>query len=431
MTITATDSDGASSITTFHLTVNNVAPNVANNGNVSANEGATATNTGTWSDPGLDVVTLTASVGSVTKNANGTWSWSFNTIDGPDQTQDVTITATDSDGASSTTTFGVLVNNVAPTLAISGASSVNAGATYLLGLSSSDPGADTINHWTINWGDGVVQAVAGNPSSITHAYAVGGTSALISATATDEDGTFIANNLTVQVLRTGSPPAAIGPGCDGPALIITGADAGETIRVVPQGNSAVKVLINGLDNGTFSLASFHEIIIHGNGGDDDIEIVAALTQKAFLFGESGNDRLKGGNGPNALVGGDGDDYLIGSQGNDVIIGGRGADRLIGNPGDDLLVAGFTDHDANLIALCAILDEWSRTDQTYTQRVNHLWYGGGLNGSYLLNDVTTHDDAAVDRLTGSSDRDWFFANVDFGVLDQITDLKSNERSTDID
>ena len=90
---------------------------------MTVSEGQTASNSGTWSDPGVDVVTLTASVGTVTKNANGTWSWSFNTADGPDQSQTVTITATDSDGAASTTTFSLVVNNVAPAVG-AGASSV-------------------------------------------------------------------------------------------------------------------------------------------------------------------------------------------------------------------------------------------------------------------------------------------------------------------
>lgn len=248
------------------------------------NEGSTASNTGTWSDPGLDTVTLSASTGTVVKNTDGTWSWSFATNDGPDQTQTVTITATDSDGAITTTTFALVVTNVAPSLAKTNASvSVNEGSTA--------------------------------------------------------------------------------------------------------SNTAVKVLINGVDRGTFLLSSFVEVIVYGKGGDDDIEIVAALTQEAFLFGDLGNDRLKGGNGPNALVGGDGDDELIGSQGNDVLIGGRGVDRLVGNQGDDLLVAGFTDHDSNLVALCAILKEWSRTDLGYQARVDDIWYGRGWNGSYRLNNVT--------------------------------------------
>ena len=47
------------------------------------------------------------------------------------------------------------------------------GSIYTLNLSSTDPGADTISQWTINWGDGTDQVVTGNPSSVTHTYADG------------------------------------------------------------------------------------------------------------------------------------------------------------------------------------------------------------------------------------------------------------------
>ena len=61
----------------------------------------------------------------------------------------------------------VTVNNVAPTLTISGASSVNEGSTYTLGLSVNDPGTDTIDHWTITWGDGNTETVNGHPANVT------------------------------------------------------------------------------------------------------------------------------------------------------------------------------------------------------------------------------------------------------------------------
>src|SRR5699024_6406459 len=130
-----------------------VAPGLArDNASVTVNEGQTASNTGTWSDVLADTVTLSASVGTVTKNANGTWSWSYGTTDGTDQTQTVTITATDEDGGSTQVTFDLVVNNVAPTLSISGNAAVSEGATYTLTLSSTDPGADAISSWTITWG---------------------------------------------------------------------------------------------------------------------------------------------------------------------------------------------------------------------------------------------------------------------------------------
>ena len=121
--ITATDSDGGQTIISFQLDVVNVAPTVAaDNGAVSVNEGTTATNTGTMADVGNDTITLSASVGTVVDNGDGTWSWSFPATDGTEQTQVVSITATDEDGSQTTTTFALVVSNEAPTIAADNAS---------------------------------------------------------------------------------------------------------------------------------------------------------------------------------------------------------------------------------------------------------------------------------------------------------------------
>ncbi len=112
------DAFGEADTATVFITISGVndAPAVANAGNVPVSEGQTAANSGTWSDiDASDVVTLSASVGSVTKNANGTWNWSFNTADGPDDSQTVTITADDGHGGVTDTSFSLIVNNVAPT----------------------------------------------------------------------------------------------------------------------------------------------------------------------------------------------------------------------------------------------------------------------------------------------------------------------------
>ncbi len=98
----------------------NTPPTVAATTNpVVVNEGQTANNTGTFSDAqGNATVTLSASIGSIVKNDGaGTWSWSFGTTNGPAQSQTVTITATDDMSAMATATFGLTVNNVAPTVA--------------------------------------------------------------------------------------------------------------------------------------------------------------------------------------------------------------------------------------------------------------------------------------------------------------------------
>jgi hypothetical protein len=127
--------------------VNNVAPTVtANNATVTVNEGQTAANTGAFGDVGVDSVTLTASVGTITQGS-GTWSWSFVTTDGPDQSGNVTITATDSDGAVTTTTFALVVNNLTPTVS-NQILNLNEDTPTPITLTGSDVPADPLT-WTI------------------------------------------------------------------------------------------------------------------------------------------------------------------------------------------------------------------------------------------------------------------------------------------
>ncbi len=118
-------------------------------------------------------------------------------------TATVTVRLRDSGGTanggvdtSAPQTFTITVNDATPTLTLSGPASVNEGSPYTLGLAADDP--DTVTAWTVNWGDGNVQTVSGNPSSVTHLYPYGANNYAISATATDEDGTHAAAN-TVSV----------------------------------------------------------------------------------------------------------------------------------------------------------------------------------------------------------------------------------------
>ena len=57
-----------------------------------------------------------------------------------DGTYTVQVRVTDGDGGAATAATTVTVRNVAPTLTLDGAASVNEGSTYTLNLASSDPG---------------------------------------------------------------------------------------------------------------------------------------------------------------------------------------------------------------------------------------------------------------------------------------------------
>ena len=66
-------------------------------------------------------------------------------------------------------------------------------------------------------------------------------------------------------------------------------------------------------------------------------------------------------------------------------------------------------------------QWA-ANLSYPQRVTNL--------STTLNVASVFDDAAADKLTGSAGRDWFFANLIGGVLDSITDKKTDEFASDV-
>ncbi|MHC4404873.1 MAG: calcium-binding protein, partial [Planctomycetota bacterium] len=88
------------------------------------------------------------------------------------------------------------VGNVAPTLFLTGNRTIKERTEYALELGSiTDPGDDTVEGYSIDWGDGTVEDFpfpeAGSPSNqaFTHTYANGPANHTIVVSLTDEDGT--------------------------------------------------------------------------------------------------------------------------------------------------------------------------------------------------------------------------------------------------
>ena len=135
-------------------------------------------------------------------------------IDG-DDSQIVNITVTDGSEDTVTQQFTVNVDNIAPTIALSGVPEVNTGDSYTLNLGAvTDPGDDTVTSYIVNWGDGSSDtfSAAGN---VTHVYASAGNNT-ISVDLVDEDGTHVnAGNLNVdvnepaEIIRIGDAPLRV------------------------------------------------------------------------------------------------------------------------------------------------------------------------------------------------------------------------------
>ena len=89
-------------------------------------------------------------------------SHSFTAVYSGDDTFDT------STSAAATATIDTTSNIVS----LSGASSVNEGTQYNLGLPTT-AGGHSVAGWSINWGDGTLQPVSGDPFSESHTYRAG------------------------------------------------------------------------------------------------------------------------------------------------------------------------------------------------------------------------------------------------------------------
>ena len=69
------------------------------------------------------------------------------------------------------------------------------------------------------------------------------------------------------------------------------------------------------------------------------DVILAGDGKDTVFGQQGNDVLRGEGGNDALLGGSGHDSLHGGRGNDVLFGQGGRDAIDGDQGDDLIYGG--------------------------------------------------------------------------------------------
>jgi hypothetical protein len=348
-----------------------------------------------------------------------------------------TLTVTDTHAAGVTGRAGV---NVDPVTHVSGPSvgGINQALTFTL---TADGGtAGSVFTFSLDWnGDTVIdQTVTGvSGTKITHSFAAAGTTGFgVSASINGVTGGPASGN--VVILPVSVQVAADPADSTRQALFVTGTSSDETIVLSPGAGNGVAISYNGTALGTVTPTGslpFAHLVVNGGDGANVIRLTGGLAVSAVLLGGSRGDTLdaSGSTAANILVGGAGNDVLTGGSGNDILIGGPGNDTLHGNGGDDILIGGTTSYDSNLVALCALSREWSRSDASYATRVNHLKGGsGGLNAGYALTTASVFDDGVTDTLYGDAGSDWFFARVPGKALqkDAVQDRTSSEALTSL-
>jgi PKD repeat protein len=323
----------------------------------------------------------------------------FTPADGP-ASYTFTVRVTDNGGPplSDTKTFTVTVNNVAPSVSVTGPTALNEGDTFTGSGSFTDPGADT---WTatVNYGDGSGdQALALNPDhtfGLSHLYADNGPY-IVTVTVTDDDGGVGVQTLNVLVANVPPTVTVSGPGdgvrgqtltfslgaadpspvdqAAGFTFTIDWGDGSSETAAGPSGltldhiytaSGTYTVTVTAADkDGATSAAATRSVavtavelqaggvlVVGGTIGADQILFTPAGDDPNAVQLTINGERVGTFTGVTRIVafGQAGDDFialagslevpaeLYGDAGNDILLGGAGPDILDGGAGDDLLI----------------------------------------------------------------------------------------------
>jgi Ca2+-binding RTX toxin-like protein len=219
---------------------------------------------------------------------------------------------------------------------------------------------------------------------------------------------------------------------------LVGGDGNDVLRggdgndILKGGQEFSAVEINGADDKIYGEAGSDQIW----GGDGNDTLVGGNNRDA-LYGERGDDILKGAQEFNATEGiigadpltwpddledgGPGADQIWGGDGNDTLVGGDGRDALYGERGDDILrgAQGNSDFEGGITVDPAtwpddLLDGGAGDDKVYGGDGRDQLFGGAANDTLVGgngNDVA-HGGAGNDVLKGAQE----FSAIEIGGAD---------------
>ena len=431
------DGEGGSDTGTVTITVNGVndGPPVVTvtNASVAVDEGFAVTNDGTFSDVDAgDNVTISASVGTITQDTgnSGNWNWSYVPVDGPDDSQTVTITADDGEGGIANVTFSLTVDNLQPTLGLAAANTPEGSPLTLIVQSVNDPGDDTLTEFVVDWGDGSPLETFTDTNGWVHTYADGPSSPLILVSGTDEDGTYPVIGALAPVILNADPTAATdnaSVGEDGPAITIdvlandsdpagaldtitvTGFDATGVLGIVSDNGDGTfdydpNGQFNSLSVGQSATETFTYDISDGEGGSDTGTVTITVngindapTVNGATFSVDENSALGTGVGTVTASDPDAADTLDFS----ITAGNTGAAFAIDTASGEITVSNPAAVDFEttpVFALTVEVDDGTTTDSaTVIINVNDLPEGGPvqlINGVLIVTGTPTANDVVI-------------------------------------
>ena len=287
-----TDDNGATSIVTTTVTVNNAAPVASVSGPTQVRKGTSATFNGWFTDPAGDLDTYEVAWdfgdGSTSGFKPASQGLSMSHTFASKGTYTVKFTVRDDDGGVSTATMTVEVKagHVTTTTTASG--------MVMMTIDGTASGDDVR----------VKKAKKSNDLEVVF----NGVS----------EGVFQADRVIIN-------------GTGGNDVICVGENVTQPVEVF--GGDGNDLIVGGLNDATLHGGGGNDWLIGGSGhnlldggdGNDLLEVPCNNRNAATLLGGRGNDLLFGGKGNDRLEGGDGNDVLDGRGGMDTLCGGGGKD----------------------------------------------------------------------------------------------------------
>jgi Ca2+-binding RTX toxin-like protein len=339
----------------------------------------------------------------------------------PSDLANVSVTLSDDDTGNDSDAQNVTIDNVAPTVSpIAGPTHAVPGQPVVFTASFNDPGTlDThAIAWQVRDSDGAVVA-AGNSLTLNFTPLTLDTYT-VELTVTDDDTG--AHTVNAQLDATSLFLLEADAQNAGQNILRIGGTSGDDRVNIRKGKEPGSVRVKMKTKGApgFTLQEYtpsvdgpiDSIAAYTLAGKDRVNVAANLGEMPVeLYGGAGDENLKGGRGNDYIDGGPGNDKLKGNRGRDILVGHDGEDRLNGQHDEDILIGGLYVSTEDRDAVLALLQEWTRTDRSYTNRIDHLMNGGidALNDPHRLNNTTVQNDGLQDRLNGGPDLDWFLGN----------------------
>ncbi len=299
VTVTADDGKGGTVSDSFNYSASNVAPSVqlSGPGTVNENKNGSETYGFSISDPGTaDTHQVNASCGangSKVSQSNSGFVCSF--PDGP-ATSNVSVSATDDDGASGSDSKSVTINNVAPSVQLSGPGTVNEdkNGSEIYNFATTDPGDDAFTVDTASCGANGTK-LSDTSSTIVCSFPDGPATSNVSVSATDDDGAPGSDSKSVTINNVAPVLGNLQvTGANQTACLTGGNSVSISYNVSDPGDDTFTPSVNWGDNTpadaesshTYTAAGTYTIKVNGTDGDDPANELVGNDAVSLLYNMS-------------------------------------------------------------------------------------------------------------------------------------------------